>query len=447
MATHVMLAVLVALLAGCATYTPKPLPEAPDFARDLRELHVDPGRLSIPGLAAHRFDPAGALDMTDVAVLAVSNNPDLKLARDQAGIAQAQAVSAALLPDPQLSLSSDHPYGVAPSFTSAYSAGLTFDVASMVTHAAGRRAAKAEATGANLDVRWQEWQLVARAGLLFVQTVNLQQSIRLLQTEQALFRDRYERAKTALAGGNLTIAEASTYLSALHAVSIRIDDLQRQESQTRLDLNALLGLAPQVQLHLVGGGPLPTLDAATVQARLAEVAHRRPDLLALQAGYMAQEERLRQAVLAQFPALSVGFTRARDTTDVHTQGFGITLTLPIFNRNRGAIAVQTATRQRLRDEYQARLNAAYADVQRLLDHEQLLAAQQRTLDANLAQLRAVADKAEAAYREHAIDVLQYVTFRSAAIDAEVEAANLDALQQEQRIALDALIGGAVSAHD
>jgi outer membrane protein TolC len=447
MATRSALFALVALLAGCATYAPKPLPAAPDFTRDLRELRVDPSRLSIPGLAPHRFDPADGLDMNDVALVAVSNNPDLKLARDQAGIAQAQAVSAGLLPDPQLSLSSDHPYGVAPGYTSAYNAGLAFDLAAMVGHAAGRRAAEAEANGANLDLLWQEWQVVVRARQLFVQAMNLKRSIGLLQDEQALFRDRYERAKTALAAGNLTIAEASTYLSALNAVSIRIDELQRQQSQARLDLNALLGLAPQVQLHLVGGGPLPTLDAATVQARLGEAARRRPDLLALQAGYMAQEERLHQAVLAQFPALSVGFSRARDTSDVHTQGFAITLSLPIFNRNRGAIAVQTATRQRLRDEYQARLNAAYADVQRILDNEQLIAAQQRTLDANLAQLRGVADKAEAAYRQHIIDVLQYVTFRSAAIDAEVEAANLDALQQEQGIALDALIGGAANTNN
>ena len=44
-------------------------------------------------------------------MLAVANNPDLRVARDDAGVARAQAFAAGLLPDPQISLSADHPAG------------------------------------------------------------------------------------------------------------------------------------------------------------------------------------------------------------------------------------------------------------------------------------------------------------------------------------------------
>ncbi len=59
---------------------------------------------------------------------------------------------------------------------------------------------------------------------------------------------------------------------------------------------------------------------------------RRPDLLGLEAGYRAQDQRYRAALLAQFPALNVGFTRGRDNAGVYSSGIGITLSLPVFNR-------------------------------------------------------------------------------------------------------------------
>src|SRR5882757_7827077 len=86
------------LLSGCAGY------EAPAFkddaaSPDLMHLTIDARAMPLPALAAHRFDPSDGLDMTEVAMLAVVNNPDLKLARGDAAIAHAQAFSAGLLPD------------------------------------------------------------------------------------------------------------------------------------------------------------------------------------------------------------------------------------------------------------------------------------------------------------------------------------------------------------
>ncbi len=57
---------------------------------------------------------------------------------------------------------------------------------------------------------------------------------------------------------------------------------------------------------------------------------------------------MREAVLAQFPSLQIGVTRASDTVGdrsdvgntVHTLGIGATLNLPLFDRNQGNIAIQ-----------------------------------------------------------------------------------------------------------
>jgi hypothetical protein len=94
------------LVGGCATYQREPLApqDTSTSARSLERIRIDTASMPLPELAGHRFDPADGLDIDEVAMLAVANNPDLKLARDDLGIARAQAYSAGLLPDPQLSV-------------------------------------------------------------------------------------------------------------------------------------------------------------------------------------------------------------------------------------------------------------------------------------------------------------------------------------------------------
>ena len=55
-------------------------------------------------------------------------------------------------------------------------------------------------------------------------------------------------------------------------------------------------------------------------------------------------------MLEQFPNLSLTLAHARDTSDNKTLGPAIGFTLPLWNRNRGGIAVAKATREQLRAE-------------------------------------------------------------------------------------------------
>jgi len=75
------------MLSGCASYHSHPLPTAPDLAR-VPELTVPARQFWLPGLPPHPISPDG-LDETTVVMLAVFNNPDLKAARLQAGVASA----------------------------------------------------------------------------------------------------------------------------------------------------------------------------------------------------------------------------------------------------------------------------------------------------------------------------------------------------------------------
>ncbi len=82
----------------------------------------------------------------------------------------------------------------------------------------------------------------------------------------------------------------------------------------------------------------------------------------MRAGYDAQEFATRKAVLDQFPNLTVTANAARDTGNNKLLGPSVSLTLPLWNRNRGGIAIERATRAALKAEYDARIFQTRAEL-------------------------------------------------------------------------------------
>ena len=399
--------------------------------------------MSLPEPSGHAFDPADGLDIIEVAILAVVNNPDLRVVRDDANVAHAQAFGAGLLPNPQLSLTRDFPISADSALISAYTLGLSYDITALITRGATVSAARADSRKSDLTLLWQEWQVVSQARKLFVDTRQQERALALLTAQRDLFAQRYETMRRALEQGNTTIDAVSPLLTALQDAQRQLHDAQRQAVQTRHDLNALLGLAPDAQYALVGESQRPLLDVDKVHAAMADLPRRRPDLLALEAGYEAGDQRYRQAILAQFPALTLGVQRARDTSDINTRGFTVGVSLPLFNRNQGNIAIEKATRERLYDEYHARLVAAYSDADRVLASYRLLEEQARNTAAGIAALEQAAANAQTGYDLGLIDALNYTNLQSALIAKQLEALTIEQTMLEEGVALRTLIGGGI----
>ena len=203
----------------------------------------------------------------------------------------------------------------------------------------------------------------------------------------------------------------------------------------------LLGLRPELTVPLQGEPDLPEIDVAVLRASAADLPRRRPDLLGLQAGYRAQDARYRAAILAQFPILNVGLTRARDASGIYSNGLGVTVSLPIFNRNRGNIAIEEATRRKLYDDYQQRLNAAHADIDRLLAEQRINTEARNEITASITTLTNAAQKTDLASGSGLVDSLAYTTVHTALLARQVERITLEQAILEQRAALMALIGG------
>jgi len=426
-------------LSGCATYTDLPLDNAAGATR-VAQLSVPTSTMPLPALSTHRFDPSDGLDVTEVAMLAVANSPELRVKRDELGIARAQAFAAGLLPDPQLALSADFPRQSGGGLSTAYSLGLSEDIGALLTRSSRRAAARSQASQVNLDLLWAEWQTVAQARLLFDEVLNLRaQQARLTQEQDALATvSGYIHA--ALKAGNLTYDSASAGLNAAADVHKRLADTAIALHQAQSDLHLLLGLAPTAPLDLVGAPYASRPTPAQVQTALDDLPRRRPDLLALQAGYQSQEAKVRSAILAQFPALNIGFNTARDTSAVYTNGLSIGITLPLFDRNRGNIAIERATRQQLHDDYTARVLGTRSDMQRISRDLATLDQQLTTLTAHARQLDQARASAERAWQAGTLDWPTYLAIRSNALGADLDLLAAQQQRAMQSIALEALLG-------
>jgi len=436
-----VLSVLAALLSACASHHPLPLPAAVGAPR-IADLKVDAARMPVRSLARHVFDPRDGLDETETAMLAVAASPELQALRAAAGVAHAQAFAAGLLPDPQLTWSQDFVTGGSggPGATSPFGLGIAYDVGSLLTRSSRQAAARWHERQVDLDLLWAEWQTVARARSLFAQVQMQRAQLARLDAETQALQSL--RARVTAASNHRQLSEDAAAL-AINAVA----DLERQdlEARVRLEdseqaLRLLLGLRADAALPLQGEPQASLPSAARLHALLADLPARRPDLLALQAGYRAQDASLRAAILAQFPAINVGFTRARDNAGVYTSGYAVSLTLPLFDRNRGRIAIESATRQQLHDEYAARLLAAHSDVARLqaelaLDDEGL-----RRARAHAEALDAARRAAETAWNRHALDWPTYLSLRTGALSAALAADAIAQRRAETAVALQTLLG-------
>jgi outer membrane protein TolC len=422
---------LVLALTGCASYDALKLPERAAPASSIEALKGG-AAMTVP------------LRVADVVTLALLNSPDLLATRAQRGVAQAQLLQAGLAPNPNIT-GAILPLAAGPGSTTAWNAGLTYDIRTLVTLNSRRTAARYQAQTVNASLLWQEWQTAGQAQLLAVDIIAGDRTLALLQQTLDLVGGRARRSDAALAAGNATLATAAPDVAALQTAHTAVADQQRLQLGRRHQLNALLGLAPEAPLPLVTTPMLPPFDPAAIEREAAGLAAHRPDLVALQLGYAAQDEKVRTAILMQFPNLVIGVTGGSDNANVRNIGPQIQIELPIFDHAQGLIATERATRQQLHDEYAARLAQATGQVSALLSEmalqEQQLAAAQR----DLVGVQRTASLAQAAQRAGNIDERSALDLISAAVTKELEIAALQQSLLNQQVAIDTLVGAGMPA--
>ncbi len=409
---------LCQLLVACTTYQPEPLPSVAHLA---------------PALAS-----SAPLTMAQVAALAVRRDPELIAARAQRGIAKAQLLAAGMPPDPSISGGFEALLG-GPGSMSSISGSLVQDVSALITYAPEKAAARAGVAQVDAGILWQEWQVAAQAEQLCVTLTSGQAMLASLRADQAELDNINNSVQAQVAAGNLTQADAAATANSLAAVQGALNTQEQSQAQALDRLDALLGLAPGVNVPLATPN-VPPVPASAVQRAIATLPGRRPDLIALRYGYTQAEQKLRAAIWSQFLPISVGAAGGRDTTGVVSAGPQVSLTLPLFNRNRPAIAAAKATRAALHAQYIASLTSATAGAEALTQDIALLRGQVRAADAAAAQAQSAAADAQRAFAAGALDARAETDLITAAGARTREAIALRAQLQTAELSLATLLG-------
>jgi outer membrane protein TolC len=244
----------------------------------------------------------------------------------------------------------------------------------------------------------------------------------------------------AVAAHEKTVLELSAAEGAMRDAHDVVLAQERDLAHERLAFNQLLGLSPQATVR-VRETKLPSaLNPPPMDDLLRDVRSRRLDLVALQHGYESQEAALRAAVLGQFPKLNAGVNAARDTSNVKTVGIGLTIDLPIFDRNQGAIAIEKATRQKLYDEYTSRVFAARSDIATATKDIESINHQLAAIDETIASLRKLVQTYESALNRGETDVVTLYNVRSDLAKKRIDAMKLKQELIQNWIALEIASG-------
>ncbi|MEX1015497.1 MAG: TolC family protein [Phycisphaeraceae bacterium] len=419
-------------LVGCQSYQPRPLELAAYRQawqrRDVTDASVAAFAEQLEareGVELEHFDPTDGLSLAEAEVVALWFNPDLRVARRRANVAEAGQREAGWWEDPELNVDA---LRVLESVSEPWILG---GGVSLTVPLSGRLAVERDQAAARWDLaRWEaavaEWRL--RVAL---REAWLHWSA---QQRQAELLDRYvdrvgtiaEAAESLVEAGELSTVEARVLRLELARRRIEHRQVEAEVERLQLDLLATLGLVPDAPVKLE-----PALEVADVQPRgerrrAALLNH--PELRRAEATYALAEQNLHREIRRQYPDLTIG-PRYSHEEGQSRLGVGAGLPLPLWNRNRQGIAEAEAEREQARVEAEAAIEALTARLAQL-EHRRREARTRRE-----ALRREVAPVAEAQMREveQLIELgeLEILLWQDALTrDLEVRQALLDAALDE-----------------
>jgi outer membrane protein TolC len=418
----------------------------------LAEQPLESGAAHLLRIPASRIDSAApdpvvvnarvGVGPDEAAAIALYSNPALRAIRDRRGLAAAQLIQAGILPNPLVSYTRDFVTGGNTVGTvTAYNFTAAWEFTALIPFLPRQTAARKNFRSVDLDVAWQEWQIAVNARTAVYRVLGLDAQVAcareategLQQSTNAVRKATEAHEKTVL---DLAAVEASSLDSRATMLALE-QDFEHQ----RLGLNKILGVQPETKVALRKGLSLPThLDPPDERDLLAKIESRRLDLLGLHKGYESQDATVRAAILAQFPKMSVAFVRASDTTNVHTDGFNVTVDVPIFERNQGVIASERATRRRMLDEYNQRVFEARSDIAVAIADIRALDRQVAAGQEALPVLERLVDSAQKAREQGNADVLSYYTARNNLLQKRIQLIKLQEQLLEANTALEIASG-------
>ncbi|HEX7793192.1 MAG TPA: TolC family protein [Vicinamibacterales bacterium] len=360
--------------------------------------------------------------LDDVLKLLEERSPQTVAGRASIAVAAADRITAATLPNPTISYGGVH-LAAGLSTGAVTQNQFLIEQPLLFLH---QRQARLQVANANVDAEEARVADALASRRLsvrstFASLLSRQEQLRLLQ--QAL--DNMEHVQQ-LVRGKAAAGDRSKYDVArveVETESVRVETLSAAADVEDLagQLAVLLGFpgwSPRAMGTLEVRENLPTgveeLWATANERRPSLIALRRQQVAARGGVFLAQRERL------PVPAISGGLQTTREVTGTSAL-FGVSVPLPFFDRNQGAIAKATAQMTAADLE----LQAAQAEVRAQIENSALVLAKRkealRTFEGAVTdRVPALRRMAEDAYREGSADILELLDANRSLRDLQVE---------------------------
>lgn len=321
-------AVLAALvLAGCVQYTPKPVDLRADDA-NWRQLTADMCK------SRRSMSPA---ELRRVGLLM---NPELLKARLSYAKSQGKAEYAGLWDDPSMGLEFERVFAL-----DINNHSLSPTLALPVTGLPALRKQIAEQY-TEVDywtMRDKERSYMAELDVLCYKLMAAEAKLGLMRRRLAALRDEQQRMTRLLELGEVAFADYQTGTERLNETIKQVQEQETELLALQQQLVSSLGVHPSVT-GLKPSGRLPHGVPAAVSAPSADTMLALPVVKAAMAGYGAVETELRAEIRKQYPELGIsGLYGVEDDNEKMT--LGVEFSLPLWNRNREAIATSTGERE------------------------------------------------------------------------------------------------------
>lgn len=354
--------------------------------------------------------------------------------------ARAEVVAAGVLPNPTVSYGRFDLVGGSRNtmFEGNAQEQVTLEMPLLI---AGQRGARIEAaekgvSAAEADVEAEYAALVHETRRLFVKLLAGQERVAVLE-ETAREMNRL----TAIVGGRKQAGNASAY-DALRigveasGIATRLETARSDLAESAGDLAVLLGLP---DWKPIAAGRLAVLGVpADAQKLLVEANRANPDLIAAERGETAAEAGLEKAKRERWPGVSVQVgTVYTDSPYSNTTFAGVSVEVPIFDRNQGGMTRAEAAKLAASLEYDytaSRTRVAIEHAASLLvrRRETRLKFEQEVLS----KLPGLKSMGEAAYRLGKGTLLELLdSYRSR---TEMRLTEVDLIQAETEAELEAL---------
>jgi outer membrane protein TolC len=407
---------------ACTAIPPAPLDSA-ERAGALRARSLEDPEL-------HRFaaESVGlALPSGDepwpVAALATSGlyfQPRVAIAAAELRRASAAIESARALPNPTLSIAPEYSLNPARG-ESPWSPALQLDwpiaTAGKRGHAIDR--ATADALAAHYALASELVAVERDVHLARLELAAAERAAQILAQEAEVARALVVAWRQRVELGAASHAESAPAELAAFTVESELAAARAREAGARAALAAAIAI-PSASLASVRLVPVEdSADSPGSPERTTLALTQRADVLGALARYAAVEATLQGEVAKQFPDLRIGSGYQWDQGQSKFL-VGLSLDLPIFDRNYGPIAEAVAARARAAAEFDAVQTAALAEIER--SGAQAAAARERAdvLRASAAALSAQAARAEASHAAGAGTRLDALSARALALRAARE---------------------------